>query len=197
MADFYVAYKLTMDNEGGYVNDPDDSGKETYKGISRRYHPNWAGWRKVDHAKEQKDFSIVLGGYSDLESDVRVFYKEQFWNIFLGDEISDQSLANELFDTSVNMSPARSISFLQEALNILNRDEMLYFDIVVDGQFGNRTMIALISYFTNDNVSYLVKIMNILQGMYYLRRIRGSPKQEKFARGWLNRVEISKTKQGR
>ena len=36
MADFRLAYKKIEAAEGGYVNDPDDKGGETYKGISRK-----------------------------------------------------------------------------------------------------------------------------------------------------------------
>ncbi|RYD50653.1 MAG: hypothetical protein EOP52_13405, partial [Sphingobacteriales bacterium] len=35
MADFLTAYKRTAVAEGGYANDPDDLGGETYKGIAR------------------------------------------------------------------------------------------------------------------------------------------------------------------
>ena len=47
MAEFKKAYDKTMGHEGGYVHDPDDAGGETYKGISRRYHPGWEGWKVV------------------------------------------------------------------------------------------------------------------------------------------------------
>ena len=31
----------TLETEGGYVNDPSDSGGETYCGIARNSNPNW------------------------------------------------------------------------------------------------------------------------------------------------------------
>ena len=51
MADFRTAYYLTMGHEGGYNNDPDDVGGETYKGIARNYHASWEGWKIVDMYK--------------------------------------------------------------------------------------------------------------------------------------------------
>jgi lysozyme family protein len=36
--------EFTLRNEGYYVNDKDDSGGETYRGISRVNFPKWAGW---------------------------------------------------------------------------------------------------------------------------------------------------------
>ncbi|KKK46716.1 hypothetical protein LCGC14_3162480, partial [marine sediment metagenome] len=38
MALFTEAYEITLQHEGGYSNDSDDVGGETYKGVSRRYH---------------------------------------------------------------------------------------------------------------------------------------------------------------
>ena len=37
MADFNIAFEITMGHEGGYSFDKDDAGGETYRGISRRY----------------------------------------------------------------------------------------------------------------------------------------------------------------
>jgi len=34
MANFEQSYAITMGHEGGYDNDPDDVGGETYKGVS-------------------------------------------------------------------------------------------------------------------------------------------------------------------
>ena len=39
MADFNDAFDETMGHEGGYVNDSNDAGGETYRGISRRFNP--------------------------------------------------------------------------------------------------------------------------------------------------------------
>ena len=44
MAYFGDAFKKLSIKEGGYVNDKDDAGGETYRGISRKYNPTWQGW---------------------------------------------------------------------------------------------------------------------------------------------------------
>ncbi|MBC7912857.1 MAG: hypothetical protein H7Y07_01930, partial [Pyrinomonadaceae bacterium] len=51
MANFDLAYKITMHNEGGYANDPQDNGGETWKGVARNFCPKWAGWVIVDRIK--------------------------------------------------------------------------------------------------------------------------------------------------
>lgn len=45
MAEFTEAFEEMIRNEGGYVlhNVAGDSGGDTYAGVARRYHPNWAG----------------------------------------------------------------------------------------------------------------------------------------------------------
>ncbi len=49
--DFQKALAHTLEFEGGYANDPADSGGETFRGISRRNWPQWEGWPLIDQAK--------------------------------------------------------------------------------------------------------------------------------------------------
>ena len=51
MSDFNIAYAKTGHAEGGYANNPDDSGGETVQGISRNNFPKWRGWMIVDLEK--------------------------------------------------------------------------------------------------------------------------------------------------
>jgi len=192
MALFPEASRITLHNEGGYSNDPADVGGETYKGVSRKYHPDWDGWAIIDTAKLGNGFPGNLVYDIALDANVRAFYKANYWNRFLGDQLMSQQIANELFDTAVNMGVGRAVTFLQEGLNLLNRNQLNYPDIVEDGKFGQATMNALNSYSYMDDESHLLKIMNILQGMHYITYMKKSATQEKFARGWLKRVNIDK-----
>ena len=40
MAEFSLAIPIVLENEGGYVDDPNDPGGETNFGISKRSYPN-------------------------------------------------------------------------------------------------------------------------------------------------------------
>jgi len=194
MALFEEAYKKTMHDEGGYSNNPADVGGETYKGVSRRYHPDWKGWNIIDkHKADTSSDSLFFRALSDddtLELLVRAFYKKKFWNRFLGSLIPNQQIAEELFDNAVNLGVHRSVLFLQEALNLLNRNQRNYKDILEDGIIGSETLNTLKTYLSIDKPKYLLKIMNILQGMHYISYMKKSPTQEIFARGWLERVCI-------
>ena len=192
MANFYEAYQITKKHEGGYANDKDDVGGETYKGVSRRYHPSWSGWKIIDGYKNKPNFLNNIYNDESLEELVLRFYKEKFWDVNLLDEVSSQNIANEMFDTGVNMGVGRAAKFLQRALNALNKGGRLYPDLVEDGVIGNTTLRALNACLSYRGDVYVYKVLNILQGMHYLEFMRRSPIQEKFAYGWLDRVDFIK-----
>lgn len=190
MASFDEAYGITMGHEGGYSNLKVDRGGETFMGISRRYFPSWAGWRLVD---KDKDNPEVLIRNEELKALVLDFYKAEFWDRFVGDEIEDQSIANELFDTAVNMGVHKAVKILQYSLNKLNRNQTVFPNMVEDGLYGPTTAKALdfISRSFRD-AEVLYKIMNVEQGHFYNEIMTKSENQEVFARGWYGRVNFRK-----
>ncbi len=192
MARFETSLALVLRHEGGYVFDPDDPGGETYRGIARRYHPDWPGWAIVDgHKAEGGDFPARLGADEALQAQVAEFYRINFWNRLWGDRLPDQALADELLDTAVNMGVRRAVAFLQEALNLLNRNQHDYLDLAEDGLLGPKTLAALHTCLAHDG-AHLLKLCNLLQGMHYIDTARRNPVQEKFLRGWLSRVSIGR-----
>jgi lysozyme family protein len=192
MATFDEAYAITMHAEGGYSCDPDDAGGETYKGVARRYHPNWEGWMLIEAYRDSATFEKDLANDSILQNLVKKFYKENYWNVNLLDEFDSQLLAAEMFDTGVNMGTSRAAEFLQKALNYLNKNELLYDDLVVDGRIGNKTMRALKLIIDGHEEKLLYKILNVLQADHYLEYMGKSPTQEKYTRGWFSRVDFVK-----
>lgn len=189
MAEFSEAYKLTSAHEGGYVHDPVDRGGETYRGIARVHHPDWPGWRRIDTARRKSGFPRSLNSDAALQKAVKAFYKRAYWDRFSGDEIADQALANELYDTGVNMGVRRAVRFLQSSLNLLNRNQKDYQDLVVDGWFGAKTLETTSTLLRKDRGSdALVKMMNIQQGARYVEIMAGDSSQERFARGWIKRA---------
>jgi hypothetical protein len=84
------------------------------------------------------------------------------------------------------MSTAR---FLQNGLNLLNRNQRNYNDLVVDGWLGEGTFKELSKYLCLDgNSEALRKAMNVQQGSHYIDIMEKDATQERFARGWLKRV---------
>lgn len=194
MVEFKKILDAVLEHEGGYSNDPVDYGGETYMGISRVHFPLWPGWVIIDaYSRSRKtlpDLRVQLKKDGDLTMAVRSFYRDHFWNRFQGDTIPDYGIALELMDIAVNMGVHRAVLILQKALNVLNRNELTYSDIVEDGGLGPMTLAALRQFLSIDSPALLCKVMNIMQGARYLEIMKKSTSQERFARGWLKRVSI-------
>ena len=120
MADFKSAYKKIEAVEGGYVFDPDDAGGETYKGISRKANPNWDGWISIDAIKKAHPttFKGILKNTPELEKKVQDLYKDKYWNCFELDDVPNQLVAEQMFDTAVNQGQTAAIKFAQRVLDL-------------------------------------------------------------------------------
>ena len=160
MAEFKLAYAITLKHEGGYSNDPDDAGGETYKGIARRFHPSWVGWQIIDKSKQLSNFPNSLKENNNLDLLVSNFYEAFYWDVNLLSEFPSQQIANEMFDTGVNMGIGRAAKFLQRALNALNSNGKVYEDIVEDGKVGANTIKALKACIAYRGDEYIYKVMN-------------------------------------
>lgn len=123
MADYRHAIAKVLKHEGGYVNDPDDTGGETYKGVSRKNWPRWMGWVFVDNAKKQTGFPSSLGKISELQDSVMAFYRDNFWNKVGGDQIDEQDIADMLVDAAVNEGIKPAVKRAQKICGIAQTGE--------------------------------------------------------------------------
>lgn len=187
---FLTAVAPLLAHEGYWVNHPNDRGKETYRGISRLHHPSWEGWERVDRHK-QFGGPDAMKEDKQLEEMVLRFYKANYWDVWLGDEIAeiDPPLAEEILEAMVNIGP-RVIEWLQRCINYLNRNEKNFADIAVDGWVGSETLRALGQLELLGDMDVLYKMMNVCQGHWYMRLMGKSESQEVFARGWFSRVTM-------
>lgn len=184
MADFDPAYERTSVFEGGYSNSSADRGKETYCGISRRYWPSWEGWAIIDSAKESQTFLLDLSQNASLQNLVKDFYLNNFWNAIKGSLISDQDVANEVYDSAVNFGVIPAVILLQRALNLLNKNGQQFSDLQMDGNIGTVTLRALNTYPRQPAV---LKCLNGLQFGRYVNICETDKTQEVFFLGWLGR----------
>lgn len=165
MSYFEDAYAKTREHEGGYANDPDDVGGETYKGISRVFNPSWDGWAIVDRYRSHSSFPDTLDFDKELQEKVRVFFKAKYFDTFRGDDMPKE-LAMEMFDTAVNLGEGRAVTYLQTALNCLNKNGKLWLDLVDDGDYGNATHTILQIALKKGCLKIIIKIINVLQGAH-------------------------------
>jgi len=169
-------------HEGGYVNDPADKGGETYKGIARRYNPQWDGWLIVDRLKVKYPMNYVaeIGKNNRLQEMVRTFYRGHYWDRFGGDKLPEL-VAEELLEQSVNLGTWKTAGInLQKALNLLNRDGKLFGDLTVDGIVGEKTINAV-------NKVSSRRLLKVLNGLQFMRYYELDPENERFV-GWFDRV---------
>lgn len=170
MADFELAIPTILNNEGGFVNDPNDKGGFTYRGITRKNFQNWNGWNIIDNIPDLKNGQIIQN--ADLEQLVKAFYKTNFWDKFKGDFIDNQTIAVFTFDWFVNAgSPA--IKHLQECAGVNN-----------DGIIGTGSITAINA---ADQSELLAKLKQA-RISFYNAIVANNPTQERFLNGWLNRV---------
>ena len=167
---FNKAFEETVGIEGGYVNDPLDSGGETKFGITKTQYPNL----------DIKDLTIEKA---------KEIYKEDYWDIrrLRLDNVahySNDKIAIELFDTAVNLGQPTAANILQESLNLLNRNEEDFDDLIVDGFIGPKCLTAL----EKVNLGALLKTLNGIQFCRYKEQVEHKPEKEKWFNGWLRRV---------
>jgi lysozyme family protein len=117
MADFASAFAATMKAEGGYVNDPQDPGGETYKGIARKMNSKWDGWVLIDIAKKERNFPANLDSNISLQDRIKSFYEINYWDKIRGDDITNQYIAESIFDFAVNAGPITSSKLAQITVN--------------------------------------------------------------------------------
>ena len=162
MSNFSKSLPYILKKEGGYVNDPDDRGGETYKGVARKIWPEWNGWKFVDAKNWDKADSC-------LES----FYKENFWDKCKLDLIEDDEIATSIFDFAVNAGVKTSIMLAQKAVGVDS-----------DGIIGEKTISAINECDSSDFLAAfaLVKIAR------YISICKKNPSQKKYFYGWVCRT---------
>ena len=114
MASFRPALKKVLAYEGGYANDKDDAGGETYKGIARRFHSTSIMWKEIDSIKS----SILLENNDIVTKEVERIYKKNYWDALHLDEMRSEKIAYQLFETAVNMGVSAAIKLAQKTLNV-------------------------------------------------------------------------------
>jgi len=181
------AFKRTKGNEGNGLNpyDPDDRGGMTYRGIARRYWPSWIGWIIIDQMLKTTG---SMQPSEDLDREVKVFFKREYWDRCNCEDLPEE-IALKIFDTAVNKGVTDACKWLQECLNVLNRNGKSYADIAEDGKLGPATL-RTIQALKNMEGSHqlLLNAYHFRQGKHYWDEMRATPSQEKYARGWFARA---------
>ena len=105
------------------------------------------------------------------------YYKKQYWDVNKCDDISSQTLAEELFDFGVNAGPSTAAKILQRLV-----------DVKDDGNLGEMSLYAINCAICFDLFS--LQLNFALEKIKHYHRISKAPGSEnrKYIHGWLNRT---------
>lgn len=161
--------------EGEYSNDSRDLGQETMFGITARVA------RANGYTGQMRTLT---------REQAKAIYRQQYWigPGFASVATLSPAIAEELFDTGVNMGPGVAAEFLQRALNALNDQGRLYPDIAVDRDIGPATLRSLKAFLDRrgaEGAAVMLKALNCLQGERYVALAEKRQANEAFLFGWL------------
>lgn len=191
MMKFDDAFKIVLDFEGGYVNDPADRGGETNYGIT---------YNTLNDAKNKGwiPFNVTIQNIQ-LEH-AKIIYKKGYWDVVQADSLP-HPLDLIMFDSAVNHGPGAAVKLLQKSLNALLR----YTELKIDGIVGPLTLRAVNDYIglgstpgtpPDSNIRYLCIDVLLNRVELYSSIVNSNKSQEKFLKGWLNRVFKLKSQAG-
>lgn len=155
--------------EGGFVDDPDDRGGATNYGVTIGTLSNVLG-REATAA----DVKALT------PEQAREIYRRDYYKAPHIDELPG-AIQPFMFDAAVNHGPGGAAKLLQRALRAAGHP------VAVDGQIGPQTIAAAQdAYGMRGNG--LRDMLVDERRRYYERIIAGDPSQEKFRKGWMNRL---------
>lgn len=175
------AVEAVIVTEGGYTNNPADSGGET----------NWGITVSIARA-----YGYTAPMVSMTREQAKAIYLSRFWHSQRLDQVAaiSPSVAFEIFDTGVNQGETVGARYFQRALNVLNKGGTLYPDLEADGRIGAVTIAAFREFFNRrgaEGIKVLLRAQNCMQGSFYVELAEKRTKDEAFVYGWLlNRVSV-------
>ena len=167
MADVNKLAPFILKWEGGFVNDPDDLGGATNMGVTI------GAWKSCGYDKDgDGDIDVDDLHLLTREDVVNRVLKPHYWDRWKADLIQDQSVANILVDW-VWASGAHGIKIPQRLLGV-----------TVDGIVGPKTIAAV----NAKNPRELFDMIKIARFDFIEDICRKRPANNKFKRGWMNRI---------
>lgn len=152
-ANFLIALRVVLKYEGGLANHPMDKGGKTYAGITYKWNKNWNGWKRLD--------DLELLTYWIMDYYLHIWITEGF------DQLENQTTANYLFDTRINISRNKCIKLLNKRLGL----NVKYTKRWIEPRFDSVNLDRL-----------RLERMN-----YYRQLVVRNPSQRVFLKGWLRR----------
>lgn len=165
-ANFGIIMANVFVHEGGFADDPHDSGGATKFGITQNTLSKWRGkmvYRDDVKALTKKEASMIYKSE---------YYEKPKINLL------PVPLQGVVLDTAINSGPKRSIRMLQRSINDLGGA------LAVDGYIGPKTLEAC----ENHSMKNIINIFCNRRIDFYNRIVRSNPSQKRFIKGWSKRA---------
>lgn len=160
MADYRILKPFILRWEGGFVNDPNDSGGATNKGVTLATYRKYKG-----ESASVDDLKVIT------DEDWTTIFKTMYWDKCRADEIASQAVANLLVDWYW-MSGPTAVRRVQRLVGVQT-----------DGIIGPKSIAAI-----NIKGEGLAQDIYDDRRCFYEEIVARRPSQRKFLRGWLNRL---------
>lgn len=166
MADVNKLVPHILKWEGGFVNDPDDLGGATNKGVTFKTYKLY---------RNRKGLPIPsVGDLKRLSNDEFTdILKTMFWDACRTDEINSQSVANAIVDWAWHSGTTTAAKEIQRVLGVK-----------ADGIIGNITLSAI----NSQSPLPLFGKIKAARVKYIERICKSRPENQKYYRGWMNRI---------
>jgi uncharacterized protein (TIGR02594 family) len=167
---FDEALAHVLEMEGGYGDDPFDPGGPTNFGITLEVFARWRG-ETLDATSRERLKDALKRISPDV---VREIYLKRYWTPARCADLPP-AIAFMHFDASVNHGVGTAIRILQEALGVDR-----------DGEIGPMTLAAVLRQPVETTLEAYAELRR--------RRYRALAQFWRFGRGWLRRVETTRTR---
>lgn len=157
---FEPAFAFVTKNEGGYDDDTDDRGGETFMGISKASYPNL----------DIKNLKI---------KDVKEIYRKDYWESTFVSKIKNELISIKMFDLCVLMGENQAGVIFQRCLNAAGHQ------VFIDGEIGEQSMSAFAKIQNIEGFLWLLRAEAI---SFFTLLVKQNSSQSKFFKGWVARV---------
>lgn len=172
---FDTALSFVIGNEGGLVNNPNDPGGITNKGIclrTLRGHGLKYDWNKDGQVNEWEIEHLT-------DAQAAEYYKNEYWNDKYN-LIDSQNIVLYIFDMAVNMGPSTAHKLVQRSLNCQFGSKSMF---TVDGVLGDKTISGI-----NHAGLNMMPVLRAQREGEYLLIVKEDPALASDLDGFMNRV---------
>lgn len=168
MADIKISIVKTLIHEGGYVNNPNDSGGATKYGVTQRDITGLPGFpADVKDLTEDQATTYYQDFYWGKFGQKGVFAKQNY------PQVHDQGVLDKLLDMSVLFGVGEAVILIEKVLQL-----------VEDGFFGPHDLVAV----NEAEPNSLVQAFKAALAAHAVGIANAQPHDRIFLTGWIRRI---------